>query len=207
MKAPLLEAAELSEVIKRGQERARYGQRNTKMGSDPFVKKRTTIPKSHLSRQVSQAIAELEYEKFHAMVDPDEWYRLDEIKQLAIEQVKDDMELQISYQKVGRKQVEVLKEGYDHDSLWPELTDEQRCLSEGLAPFLLLLTEVQQETLRYRYWMNLSQRDAGQRLQVSKKSVEVNERRAQEALKKRFFEKWPREETESLATDSEKVPA
>lgn len=193
MRAPFVEPDELNDIIRKGQERARFGQRNTRVASSPFVTQRTSIPKSPLSREVSAILAELEFEKFHAMTDPDEWHRLDEVKSLALEQIKDDMEMQISYQKVGRKPVETLNEGVDHDTMWPELTDDQRCLAEGLAPFVSSLTEVQQETLRYRYWMNLSQRDTGIRLAVSKKSVEVNERRAQEALKKRLFEKWPRE--------------
>lgn len=205
-KVALQDDAELNAIIKRGQERARFGQRNTILGSSPFKSARKTIPQSHLSRQVNAKIAELEFDKFHAMTDPEEWHRIDEVKKLALEQVKDDMEIQIAFQKVGRKQVEPLKDGLDHDSLWPELTDQQRCLAEGLAPFVLTLTEVQQETLRYRYWMNLSQRDTGVRLAVSKKSVEVNERRAKEALKKTFLSKWPNNEEVLNGTgDTEEV--
>lgn len=183
---------ELQRIIKQGAERARYGQTNTRESQSPFSTKRQIRPREPLSRLVADLIPQLEFQKFHAMVDPVEWKRLAEVKDLALEQVIDDYTgSQVSYQKVGRKVVEVLNEAVDHDEMYPELTQTQRALSEGLSPYIIKLTEVQQETIRLRYFQKLSQAQSGLELGVSKKSVEMNEGRALTSLRKQLLERYP----------------
>lgn len=185
---------ELLRIVKYGAERARYGQTNTREAQSPFSTKRQIKPREPLSRAVAEMLPQLEFQKFHAMVDPTEWKRLAEVKDLALEQIIDDYTgNQISYQKVGRKVVEPLNDHLDHDEMYPELTLKQRALSEGLAPYLLRLTEVQQETLRYRFFQKLSQAATGKELGVGKKSVEMNETRGITALRKHLLEAYPAE--------------
>lgn len=191
-KVAYYEDAELDKIIKRGNERSRYGQRNTKVGASPFERKRELKPREPLTREVAGLLSVLEFQKFHAMVDPEEWHRLDEVKSLAEEQIKDcQTGNKISFQKVGRKQVEPLNELMDHEPMYPSISKTQQALQEGFSPFLMLLTDVQVETLRCRYYQGLSQSDAGKYLGVSKKSVEVNEGRARVALRKHLLGAYP----------------
>lgn len=195
----------VAEIIKRGEERARYGQTNSVASSTPFINKRQIRPKHHLTRKVAALLPELEFQKFHAMVDPDEWNRLHEVKDLALQQVRDDWG-QSQFQKFGKQTVASLNDAIEAEPLWPEPTRTQEALAEGMAPHILKLTEVQQETLRYRHWQRLSQSETGKMLHVGKKSVEMNESRAYVSLGKHLLEAYPEEVEDGIEScDAELV--
>lgn len=180
---------ELKVIISKGEERKRYGQRNTKLASAPTPKKKVQQPKHPKTREVAELISQLEFDKFHAMVDKEEWNRLHEIQLLCLDQVRDDV-FSIPYQKVGRKTVESLNEDLYTDEMYPQLSTEQRALQEGMAPLISELTLIQQETIQLRFGRRLSQRDSGVELGVSKKTVETNEKRAVAALRKLLYARW-----------------
>lgn len=189
-------------IVKKGEERAKFGQRNTQTGSDPFHKPRDITPKHPQSKQVLNVVNAMRAGLLPLMIEGEmvEWNRCTEVISLAILQLKDEAGYQ--YDRVGRERVAPGWDGDDDRELWPALSPDQRALAEGMEEFILRLTEVQQETLRLRFWQNLSQRDAGLRLGVSKKSVEVNEQRAKKAMLKAMLEQWPMEGVDGAESEA-----
>lgn len=181
-----------SRIIKKGDERARFGQRNRIESSTPFTVHKEQIPKHPQSKQVYQILLEIRASMGQLMGDPEEWHRMAEIEALAKQQLRD--EVGSIFEKVGRQTVETFWE--DGDELWPARTAAQEQIAAAFEFFVSKLTEVQQETIRLRYWRRLSQKETGENLGVSKKSVEVNEQRARTALVRHFLEEWPAEEKE-----------
>lgn len=200
MQTPFYTDNDLAKIIKTGEDRARWGQTNQKHTATELVTKREIVPQNHMTREVAALLAQFEFQKFHQMGDPLEWGRLEEIRVLALDQVQDDALKSYSHRigRVGRKTVALLGDiddtiSEDDGSIWKPLNRDQLALGEGLAIIIERLTPTQQETLRMRYWQGLSQREAGEQLQVTKKSVEVNEGRAKTAIRKHLHVEFPME--------------
>lgn len=196
-KIPFYEDEELREIIKRGEERARFGQTNSRATATPFQSKRQVRPKHWMSRKVVELISDIEMQKFKAMSDVERWHQLDEIKVLAISQVRDDWG-KTPFQKFGKHNMVPVNDELEVEPFWPDLTKVQLALEEGLAPFVAALTEVQQQTVRMRHWQRLSQSEVGKELGVSKKSVEMNETRAYTSLKKKLLTRFIEEAENAL---------
>lgn len=176
----------LKTIVKTGEERARYGQTNRRETLTPFRQVRTIRPKNPQTRGVADLIPQLEIQKLYAMVDRDEWHRLREIKELAIEQIKDDADIWMYRRaRVGRQEVELIDTSHhveDAEGIWPNRSKSQVALAEGVASFLARLTEVQRETVALRYWSNLPILETANVRGVTRESVRDAEKKAKKSL-------------------------
>lgn len=183
-----------AKTIKIGEERSRWGQRNTQIGSQPTPKRREIYPREPNSRKVWDWLQEIRNHMVSLMMDLDEWHRITSIEVLVKDQLKD--EAGYTWERIGRSSVEP-REDWDPDddeALWPDLSSQQKALVEGMETFLEKVTDVQLETIRFRFHQNLSLRDTAHQLGVSRQSVEVNERRALKSLRRLFTEEWGEED-------------
>lgn len=201
MRVPYYDDATLQAIIKQGEERAKYGQTNRRITAVPErkprfykVRRNTKAIDEEVSWAVRQRnlaiielLAALELAKFHAMGDVVEWRRLDSIKQLAIQQLKDESGKWI-YQvaRIGRQEIEFFAELPEAEPLWKQETKTQLALGAGMASYLARLTDTQEQTLRLRFWSRLTQEETANYMHISKNSVKVNEARAKNALWRHF---------------------
>lgn len=178
-------------VIKTGEDRSRAGQKNTFEAATPFQKPLRIQTKHEMSRAVTDALGMLDVDQFTAMRNGDEaeWLRLKEIKDLSLEQLKDEAGYQ--YHKVGRQAVEPSDRMEEMQELWPHLHPNQIALGEAMEVFMDRLTVKQQEVIRLRYWQMYSQKNAAEVMKVSKRTAQVAEESARKALWREFNKEWP----------------
>lgn len=100
-----------------------------------------------LTYRVWKAIPQLEFEQFRHLEDRE---RLNEIRALAQEQVRDDTdEIGKNRRSRGLMGGEILGE---EDSLWPEYNERQRAIIAGMEPVLdMVITAQQRVDLRQVY--------------------------------------------------------
>lgn len=177
------------EIIQKGEERARFGQKNTQIASSPFQVPKESIPKDFQSRKVYYALLELRDFIPSLMLNREEWDRYSEIESLTRSQLRDDAGY--IYARVGRKEIEPSELWEAIEEMWPSLTPDQAAIAEGLELFISLLTEVQQETLRNIFYSRFSERETAGLLNVSRDNVRVNTRRGLISLKKKLLAEWP----------------
>jgi len=113
--------------------------------------------------QVWKAIPRLEFEQFRHIEDRE---RLNEVRALAQEQVRDDTdEIGKTNRMRGLMGGEVLG---DEDSIWPEYSERQRAIIAGMEPILdMVITAEQRVLLRQVYDEQADLRTIGRRYGVS----------------------------------------
>lgn len=181
-------------IIKKGEDRARFGQRNTFDRSTPFENKREQPPRNAQSRAVWEHLIMLRADMVQLMVDPDEWHRISDIERLCKDQLRDDAGY--TFERIGRATVEQWFED-DGEELYPQLSTEQLALAEAMESFLEKLPELQQEVIRQKYHMRLSERDIADRMQVKRDTVRSYDKRGRASLLKEFLKEWPNEPADS----------
>ena len=116
-----------------------------------------------LTYQVWKAIPRLEFEQFRHLENRE---RLNEVRKLAREQVRDDTD-EVEKSRHGRSgRVETLLG--EEDSLWPEYSERQRAIIAGMEPILdMVITAEQRVLLRQVYDEQADLRTIGRRYGVS----------------------------------------
>jgi len=120
--------------------------------------------------QVWKAIPRLEFEQFRHLEDRE---RLNEVRALAQEQVRDDTDEmgKVNRFRVGGQRIRGLMGGEilgDEDSLWPEYSERQRAIIAGMEPILdMVITAEQRVLLRQVYDEQADLRTIGRRYGVS----------------------------------------
>ena len=110
MRVPLQSQEDVDAILREGEKRARYGQTNTRDTMSPFKNPPSLRARHQLTRQVLNYLTEVEILKFHAMSDITEWRRLEEIRKIAISQIKEDTGSWIHIQfKIGQQIVQVIE--------------------------------------------------------------------------------------------------
>lgn len=185
--------SELKRIIKKGEDRKRWGQSNrTKIVGDE-KRKYVPHPHNHISRSVWALSESLEMEKMHAMAEgPEEWYRLHGIQLLAREQVKDDMELPAAM-RIGRQRVLSLEgdpagPGLETPMLYKSKTPDQEAMSAAMDQYLFQLTDKQLEAIQEKFYAYRQLKDSLALLGIAKKSWQVRIERALTALRKLLVE-------------------
>ena len=110
-----------------------------------------------LTYEVTKLIPRLEFEQFRHMEDRE---RLNEVRELAIEQVRSDVQESSAERYWRGKNDRVLRVGFESSGswddesleLWPARTERQHALEAGLTPLLdAVLTAEQRVQVRLRY--------------------------------------------------------
>lgn len=138
-----------------------------------------------LTRAVARGIPALEMRMFQ---EPDSRERWAEIRQLATEQVADDVPA-VRRDRVGRTWVgHAGVDGGREPWGLRRTTEEQQQLEVRMAPLLRELTPKQAETIRLLYFSQLTERDAAQVLGRSRATVREHRDTALAKLRARITE-------------------
>lgn len=129
---------------------------------------------------VADLIERLEFDKFRSMGDSPTWDALNEVQQLAREQLADDTTTEgrgsrrarigrIRIESTGRFDVGGEKEA--GSVIWPRYTPDQVALERGFRPFLDRLTDNQRDALRLVIWGSETEREAARDLGITRDSL------------------------------------
>jgi len=197
VKIPRQDEDEVAAIVRDGEKRARFGQTNNRDTLSPFKKLRHFKTRHRLTRAVAEYLPRFEIDKFHAMSDQNEWWRLEYIRKLALSQIKDDGGLWIYAQlKIGQQRVDVIEIWEDDlpDQELPPRTRVQNALSEAMDTLISKLSEAQQHTIKLRYYENMSIRDTAKARHVMEETIRYLEAKAKRNLIRYFVEEgWLRE--------------
>lgn len=152
-----------------------------------------------LTRLVYKSIPLLEFEQFRHTEDRE---RLNEIRELAVEQVRDDLSSETggeNYLRAGRRSVVsrpgVIRGDTSTREVWSERSERERALEAGLGPVLdAALIPEQRVIVRMIYDASMLHSEVGYRLGgISKQAVQqrlaVIHKRVEAALRERFMKK------------------
>lgn len=123
--------------------------------------------------RVANEITILEREQFRHSDDEAERRRILEIRELAQQQLSEDVYHTAGKHRdrVGRQYVENKQEWEDGNDMWPERSEVQRALQRGLDPVLDQLTANQRVLFRLHYGAGMTEREVAKQLNKSQQYI------------------------------------
>ena len=152
---------------------------------------------------VQNEIASLEREQFRHAGDDEELARINEIRDLAEEQLLDDV-----YSITGRQRDRVgahwvkTRDWFDdgQQEFWRERSPEQRALMLGFDPILDRLTPDQRVIVRMRYGTEMTMQEIADQLGIRKQSVEARLVRIHASIMRALVEMFGPPKNEEVST-------
>jgi hypothetical protein len=144
-----------------------------------------------MTREVLRATQALEFEQFQ---NPDDRDRLRELRDVALDQVADDVySLSERHRgRIGRSTIRPFHEG-EGRALWPRRTPDQQNIEVAFAPLLRELSVAQREVLDL-FAAGYTEREVAAARSVTKRAVVKMRRTGLTALRRRIVERYALED-------------